>query len=939
MLSAALLIMQLPSAAAGETVSDFVPDIKDYDASSYASYLNAYSDAERSPSAVELSAESARFCVGNAEYRSDFEGNSGSSAYTDENSSIEWSVNIGQSGMYIMQWEYYPVSGNGGAVERRLLIDGSLPFSEAGSLSFCRPWKNAEGEIKLDTQGNQVMIEQVEAPQWMSQYAVDPSGTADGPLQFYLSAGIHKITVESVTEPMLLKKISLLPADSFAVTQYDDAVAEYKDSKDNKNEKIVIEGENADIKSDMMFYPVSDKTSPSVSPYSYSKIVYNSIGGSQWSNAGQWLEWKFKVEKSGTYSLSAHFKQSTKEYRASVRTVYIDGRIPFAEAENWMFPYSSVWQTEAFSNKNGDPYLFYLDEGWHTLRLEVSLGDYRSVISQSRELLNRLNSVYRSIIVVSGANPDQYRDYKFDETIPETLKDMDLIRGELRKLEKTVQKTDGSDKTVSDIKKLYDQLDMMLDDTDTISARLTGFKDNIAAFGTWINTQQGQPLQIDWIELSGANVKLPRGEAGIFSRLLHYFRTFMCSFTTDYKTIGQTESLSDEAVTVWIKTSRDQANILRQLTVGDFTPSENIPVSVQLVSANALLPAILAHKGPDVALGIAQSDVNNLAIRNAIYDLSEFPDCNEPLEEFYKYSVAPFEWNGGLYGLPETAVWPMLFYRSDILKELDISLGDLSTWDSLLHSVLPKLQKNSLDFGMLPTVQNYLNMLYQSQGSMYINDGKNSGLSSAAAIESMKVFAMLYEQYGLSLSFDFANRFRTGEMPVAVVDYTMYNTLTMFAAEIKGLWGMLPIPGTVSEDGTVDRTAAATLTGTVMLSDTKNPQAAWKFMKWWASAETQNSFGKRLESVVGSAARYNTANKAAMERVGWDPDMRAAMLYQANACSECPEVPGGYFTARLFGFAFRSIIYDDEDVREAMDGVTEDIDREMANKRREYGLE
>lgn len=587
---------------------------------------------------------------------------------------------------------------------------------------------------------------------------------------------------------------------------------------------------------------------------------------------------------------------------------------------------------------NGNPYKLYLEEGWHTLRMEVSLGSYRSVISQSKEILNRLNEIYRSIIVVSGANPDQYRDYKFDETIPETLEDIDVIRDDLRELEKIVQKTDSSSKTISDIKKLYDQLDMMLEDTDTISARLTTFKDNIAAFGTWINTQQGQPLQLDWLMLTSGDQELKDGEAGFFSLMLHYIRTFAVSFVTDYDTIGQTEKVSDDTVKVWIQTSRDQANMLRQLTIGDFTPKENIPVSVQLVTANALLPAILANKGPDVALGIAQSEVNNLAIRNAIYDLSQFSDYNEPLSEFYDYAINPFRWNDGLYALPETAVWPMLFYRSDILKELGIELSELSTWDSLLHSVLPKLQKNSLDFGMLPTIQNYLSMLYQSSGDLYINDGKNSGLSSSAAIESMKVFSMLYKQYGLSLSFDFANRFRTGEMPVAVVDYTAYNTLTMFASEIKGLWGMLPVPGSVSEDGTVNHAATATLTGTVMLVNTKNPEAAWKFMKWWVSSETQSNFGKRLESVVGSAARYNTANKVALESVGWDPDMRSAMLYQANYCEEYPEVPGGYFTSRLFSFAFRSIIYDDEDVREAMDDMTEDIDREMANKRQEYGI-
>ena len=60
---------------------------------------------------------------------------------------------------------------------------------------------------------------------------------------------------------------------------------------------------------------------------------------------------------------------------------------------------------------------------------------------------------------------------------------------------------------------------------------------------------------------------------------------------------------------------------------------------------------------------------------------------------------------------------------------------------------------------------------------------------------------------------------------------------------------------------------------------------------------------------------------------------------QAENLQAYPEVPGGYFTARLFNFAFRSIVYEAKDVRESMIDTAQDIDREMANKREEYGIE
>ena len=176
-------------------------------------------------------------------------------------------------------------------------------------------------------------------------------------------------------------------------------------------------------------------------------------------------------------------------------------------------------------------------------------------------------------------------------------------------------------------------------------------------------------------------------------------------------------------------------------------------------------------------------------------------------------------------------------------------------------------------------------------------------------------------------------------MPLAVADYTAYNQLTVFAPEIKGQWGVLPVPGTKREDGTVDHTAAGTVTGCVMLAQTEKEDAAWAFMQWWTSADIQTAYGKELESVVGAAARYNSANRLTMERVQWSADMQRSLLAQSRYVKAVPEVPGGYFTSRHFDFAFRNIAYDNEDVRETLNDAVQDIDREILTKRREFGLE
>ncbi len=909
---------------------------------SYAKYLAEHENAGAPRDSIVLDMEGGpAVSGGQPEISENYEGCEGRSVLLKEDQDITWRFQVEQEGLYALQFYYYPAPGTGGSIERRVLLDGAVPFQEADSLSLDRIWRNQDGEIRYDVQGNQILIPQEEAPAWRKQYAEDPSGYAGAPLRFYLSAGEHTLTLAGVQEPLLLRSLTFCPASQTDAAPYSEILAAYEKEgvqAVSGEVEITLQGEAADAKSLRMLDPQTDKTSPTVTPYDPARIRYNTIGGGQWANAGQWIEWRFYAPESGRYALAAHFKQSYKTDSASVREIRIDGELPFEEAKNWMFPYDGAWQCAYFADAGGKPYEFFLEEGWHTVNLRVGLGRYGDILSDANGLLTRLNTIYREIIVITGASPDTFRDYRLDRVIPETLDGMKTLSRELRDFEKRLLQEDSSATNIPEIKKIYDFLDRMSGDSETVAKLLSSYKDALAAFGTWINGRLGHSLEIDWLRFSSAQAALPKGEAGFFARSVHYIRQFLSSFFMDYSTIGQTELASEKSVVVWLTTGRDQAQLLRQCAQSGFTPETGIAADIQLVSSGALLPAILADKGPDVVLGVTQDTPVNLALRNALLDLSRLEHIDEAMEAFYPAALVPFRFNGGLYALPETQTFPMLFYRKDILKQLEIPVSDLDRWDTLLGSVLPRLQKDSLSFGMAHSFNHYLTFNFQQGGALYAQDNRVSALSDSAAIDSMELYTMLYTQYKLDVVYDFANRFRTGEIPVAVADYTQYNQLTMFAPEIKGLWGMLPVPGVLQEDGTVNRAAAGTVTGAVILANSKMPEEAWRFLRWWVSAETQTQFGQGLESIVGAASRYNTANREAMKNIQWDTDMKDSILRQAEQLEGLPEVPGGYITSRLFDFAFRSVVYNNASVRETMVETAFDIDRELANKRREYAL-
>ncbi len=919
------------------------------DAGDYSTYKKTYAEAARPETVIRLTADDNPQLTGKdgetgntPAIRENYEGEPGPMLELSPEDEVTWSFHVGQEGVYLLKFRYYPIEGEGGSIERAVYLDGTLPFREAESVNLDRVWVNESEEPSYDLQGNQLMVAQKEAPVWREQYAEDTSGLLDEPYAFYLSAGSHTLTLVGVREPLLLSAVSFCPLSEIQALSYADVKAGYEAkgySRASEEAAVKLQGESATAKSSQMIYPQSDRTSPTVEPYDSTRIRYNTLGGTQWTNAGQWAEWKFYIKESGLYSLAAHFRQALKEGQTSVRELMVDGKLPFAEASAWAFAYKSVWQTGWFADGEGDPYELYLEKGWHTLRLRVGPGYYSDTLEESQSCLTKLNEIYREIVAITGTSPDPYRDYRFDEMIPDTLTAMSEMSARLKALETAVKTRDRDERAIPDIQRLYDQLDMMMADSDTIARRLTYFKSNISSFGTWINEQMGQPLELDWLLVAPAGTKLSHGEASVLGLAWHYLRQFVGSFCMDYNIVGQTKEQTGSSIRVWLNTGRDQAQVLRQLISSDFTPESGVDVDLQLVSSGALLPAVLAGKGPDVSLGMLQADPVNLALRGAMYDLNSFGDLDSVTAEFNRELLVPFQFNGGQYALPETVTYPMLFYRKDILKELGVEVKDLQQWDTLLGLALPKLQENSLSFGVLPSIQNYLMFCYQYGGEVYSESGTKSSLGSSAAIDSMKLYTMLYTQYGLPLTFDFPNRFRTGEIPLAVADFTQYNVLVMFAPEIEGLWGMLPVPGTADENGKISHAAAATVTGSAMLAETDMPQESWSFLKWWVSSETQSAFGKQLESVVGAAARYNTANTTAMKKTAWNADVLQSLMAQEEKLRAYPEVPGGYFTQRLFDFAFRNIVYNGAEVRESMNETVVNIDRELANKRSEYRLD
>lgn len=912
----------------------------------YQAYLQQHGGAGFNGHTVVLDAESASGSEGTV-LEENVEGRRGKSLLTQADGYAEWTVEIPEDGLYAMQLEYCPLEGIGGVIQRSVKIDGELPFDEAEPVEFSRVFRDEEPLVHLDGK-NDVRPAQVEVVRWMKADVRDAQGYFDERLLFYLSKGPHQIRLESLAEPMAIGGVTLV-SESGAAESYETVRKGWESQGAQEVQGVLTDGilvlqaEEAYEKSDQTLYPVVDQSSPLNQPYDYIKQKLNSIGGTKWQNPGQWISWQVEVPESGFYEIGYRFRQNYVRDITPTRTLYIDGELPFQEADELTFPYNYNWTVQTAGGET--PYLFYLEEGPHTITLEVDLGEVADSLMLAMESLRALNEANWELLTIIGNEPDLYRDYNFDEYCPGVLQ---VFQEQAKQLEEIanqwIEMTGKQDSNVAQIQLLVYQLNEMWEDPDTIAGLYLSFKDNVSNFANLIMNASQQPVALDYLFLAEPGAELPRANASFFFSVKYGFLKFLATFFNDYNTLSDPSEAQPDAqpVRVWIGNGlsggRDQAIELNTLASQDFTSKTGIPVRLEIVPPANILTATVAGEGPDVALQVSGSDPVNYAMRGAVVDLSQLEGFDELRGRFCEQAFVPYTFLGGIYALPETFSFPMMFYRKDILERLGLRIEDIQTWGDLI-AILPILQRQNMNISMPANYNSYYMFLLQMGGEVYRNGGKASNLDSKVALDAFSYWMDFYTNYNLPISYNFVTRFRTGEIPIGIEDYTQYNTLKLAAPEIEGQWEMTAIPGIENEDGTINNVAALSGAGCILLSAGTNQENAWKFMQWYTSGDVQYTFGNQLESVMGVGARYNTANLEAFERLPWQISQRRALLEQIDHLAGIPEVPGGYMTTRNIGFAMNTTYNTSADARKTLLSYVDQINQEIQLKREEFGLD
>ncbi|SDZ48250.1 ABC-type glycerol-3-phosphate transport system, substrate-binding protein [Evansella caseinilytica] len=842
-----------------------------------------------------------------------------------------------ESGLYNLGLTYLINNDNVLPTQLKMELNGEVPFFELRNLVFESRWKSPDN-IPKDKYGNEIVPQPVKVTEWQEKYIGDSSYRTSEPFLIYLEAGENKLSFRVIEGSMLIRSLFLsAPAPELP----DFEAAEVKGDG-----FVHVEGEQIAYRNDSSIR-AGALYNVDLTPYSADKRVLNYLDDSAFKKPGHQVEYEFEVAETGFYYLGMHYRQNAKSDFPVFLNIAIDDAIPFRQFNNYPLPYTANFTRTTIREQETDKEIpVYLDAGKHTIRFSISIDHLKPTVETIEQLINDIQSLSLEITNLAGPDADRHRDINIEDYIPgvtEQLLNWADTMNRLYENMKALQPDADEIGAFSSLNIAEKQLRSLAEETNKLIVRKnelsTGTNSITAYLGHLLQDINDNGVAVDAFYFYQNPKDIPE-EKGFFSKQYAKLERLVNSFgDQDYAV----DSGNPDHLQIWINRPRQYIEIIQQMIDEQFTPETGINVDISLMpDQNKLILANASGDAPDAAIGVNYALPFEIAIRGALQNLTELDGFEEVKSRFPAGLHVPATVEGGIYALPDTMNFWVLFYREDILESLDLPVPE--TLDEV-RTYLPELQRRGMNFfyptaGMpgLKIFAGTMPIIYQNGGKFYGETIGRTALNDNEAIEGIRQLTELFTIYNIPYDVpSFYQQFRDGSLPIGISDYFMYNLILNAAPEIANSWDIALVPGIENEDGDIERWSAGGAESNIIFKDSDKVEEAWEFLKWWSSTEVQVAFGNTLQTTYGEEYIWNTANIEAYEGLPWNTSHKEVILAQTEWLTEVPRVPGSYLLEREISNAYNSIILDGENVRTAIDLASKRINRETFRKLEEFG--
>ena len=816
-----------------------------------------------------------------------------------------------------------------------LMVDGQLPYAECSTLTLDSLWTQS-GTFSKDRYGNEVVSMPVKSYEVTSCRLMGKAGMYSKGMGLYLTAGEHEITIICREGPFKLYGVTL---------EGEIPVLEVAQEKPRRNALITLQAEQVPVRNNPNIRPLADYDMH-LTPYSSDKKVINHIEDTSYKYPGDVLTYTFHVEQAGNYAVALRLRQSELANFPVYRTILVDGVIPGPAFENAEFSYTLEFENQHVVDANGQLAYIDLSEGEHTLTLLTSVDPLRPSLQLLQTISDEIADLSLQITKITGGNTDFFRDFAledFDFHIADDLNrwitELTAIRAELGR----IAHSDGRVGALSSLDMAIQALEQLAKEPDNLPKKLTLFSQgSSSARGFLVSLVENlttSPVGLDAIYLYTNEEMLPK-EPNFLAQITDTASRFVASFTDESY---MADNADESKLQVWVNRPRQYLEILQRMADTTFTPRTGVEVEFSIMpDESKLILANASGAAPDVALGVSTTRVYDLAVRGALKNLREYEDFSTVGKWFPTGLLMPAVCDEGMYALPETFNFYVLFYRKDILESIGVEVPN--SYEDVLK-MLPTLHRFGLNYNNF--VANAVGykafsittpFLYQNGAVLYEDGDLHVQLDSEAAIEALKVMTDSFVIYDMDFEINsFYQSFRDGTLPIGTSNYAMYNLVMNAAPELADKWGIALYPGMTDENGDVQRWTSGMEQSCFIFDNTNMPEESWQFLSWWMSEEIQTEFAFNLQSTLGNEYMWNSANVEAYMNAPWPTEHKKIIAEQMNWIYETPRNPGSYMVERELSNAVNAVCLEGQNLRAALDEAIKRIDRELERKLEEFG--
>lgn len=867
-------------------------------------------------------------------------GYDGKAANLQHGMTLKLTIEAPETALYQMSFDYLSYDASILPIEFSLKVDGEYPFYETRSLKFETSWTQ-EAEKSLDRYGNEIVSMPEKLIRWETKAVGDSSYRYAEPLKLELEKGTHEMEIGVSEGSFLLGDVTL---------QAPETVAAYTGSEKAEGSALItIQGEDFYLRNDSAIHATGEYDS-ALDPLSATETVLNTVDGDSFHTAGQSVTWQFEVEQDGWYYLAMNYRQSEKNDFPVFVDWRIDGEIPNTAFCSYPVEYTAKYATKSLTDADGNKLSVWLTKGTHTLSATISAANLCYILERVDEIMNGINDLSLEVTKVAGTNKDKYRDLKLTRYIPDVQERLYGWVDQLYELaDMATQYVDAKEAedvaafayliiAAKQLKTLGDEPNELIYRVDELSTSVNSINTQIANFVDLINDNN---LSIDRLYLYQEDAKLPK-KLNIFkSAALSVERFGNSFFGTSYSASNADES----HLQVWVNRPRQYVEIMQKMIDEQFTPQTGIEVDLSIMTdPQKLVLANASGDTPDVATGINYAIPFELGIRGALVDLTRFDNYKEVFGRYSEGLLVSSVIDDGLYSLPETMNFYVMFYRTDILEKLGLSVPE--TMDDLI-AMLPDLQMRGLNVyyptASMLVMRNFHGttpLLFQYGGSLYGDTAQEIEINSESSVNGLTALTELFTLYDLPVDIpNFYQHFRNGDLPIGIADFNSYNLILNAAPEIANSWDIALIPGIVDEaTGEINRYMSGGAESTVMFaSDEEREQQAWQFMEWWSESTVQAEFGQMLQIMYGDEYIWPTANLEAFANLPFPTAHKDVIMEQAKNILEAPRLLGSYMMERELSNSFNDIVVNGETLRARIDETVKTVERETQRKLEEFG--